>query len=102
MAIRAAEVKMRCAYLDTATAPDVSIAVDPLSKVTRSTATLTRRCTRMNWPDDFVQVAGVVPSRPGWLTGAIGTSGFPSTIEIPGHGQMGGVVGPRAAAWRLR
>lgn len=71
-----------CAYLDTATAPDVPVAVDPLSKVTVHNDTNQTLYARMNWPDDFVQVARVVPGRPVWLTGAIGTSGFPSTIDI--------------------
>jgi hypothetical protein len=71
-----------CAYFDTATAPDVPVAVDPLSKVTVHNDTNQTLYARMNWPDGFVQVAPVKPGRPVWLTGAIGTSGFPSTIDV--------------------
>lgn len=71
-----------CAYLDTATAPDVPVAVDPFSKVTVHNDTNQTLYARMNWPDGFVQVARVEPGRPVWLTGAIGTGGFPSTVDI--------------------
>jgi len=71
-----------CAYLDAPTAPDAPVAVDPLSKVTVHNDTNQTLYARMNWPDGFVQVARVEPGRPVWLTGAIGTTVMPSTIDI--------------------
>jgi len=54
----------------------------PLSKVTVHNMAADWRYVRMNWPDGFVQVYRVEPGPPQYLTGAIGTSGFPRTIMV--------------------
>jgi hypothetical protein len=36
----------------------------------------------MNWPDGFVQVAWIEAGMTQGLEGAIGTSGFPATIDV--------------------
>lgn len=54
----------------------------PLSKVTVHNKTEDWLYVRMNWPDGFVQVARVEPGDPQYLSGAIGTSGFPRTFDV--------------------
>jgi hypothetical protein len=62
--------------------PEDPVAVNPLSKVTVHNESDEIRYARMNWPDGFIQVSRVEPGRTQWLSGAIGTSGFPRTIDI--------------------
>lgn len=69
-----------CAYLDARAAAPA--AVHPLSKVTVHNETNETLYARMNWADGFVQVERVEPGRPVWLSGAIGTSRMPFTIDI--------------------
>lgn len=71
-----------CAFLDPRTAPDVPITVSPLSKVTVHNDTNQTLHARMNWPDGYVQVYRVEPGGPVLLSGAIGTSQMPSTVDI--------------------
>ena len=54
----------------------------PLSKVNVQNQTDTGYHVRMNWPEGFVQVAWVEAGATQALTGAIGTSGFPLTLDI--------------------
>lgn len=56
----------------------------PLSKVSVLNRTSDWVYVRMNWPDGFVQVARVEPGAPQYLGGAIGTSGFPRTLDVLG------------------
>lgn len=56
--------------------------VSPLSKVSVFNGTSSERNVRMNWPDGFVQVHPVPAGATAFLSGAIGTSGFPDTIDV--------------------
>ena len=56
--------------------------VQPLSKVYVNNATDAGFHVRMNWPDRFVQTSWVGAHSVVALTGAIGTSGFPETIDV--------------------
>ena len=56
--------------------------VVPLSKVYVRNATEADHHVRMNWPDGFVQVSRIEAGTTQGLTGAIGTSGFPATIDV--------------------
>lgn len=62
--------------------PSTAISVSPISKVHVDNQTDSTLYARMHWPDGFVQVARLEPGGPQYLTGAIGTSGFPRTIDI--------------------
>lgn len=75
-------VLVGCGYLDRSGPPEVPIAVSPLSKVTVHNQTDSAVLARMNWPDGFVQVYRVHPGQPSLLTGAIGTTSFPTTVDI--------------------
>lgn len=54
----------------------------PLSKVTVENGTDADLLVRMNWPDGYIQVERVSASSTQYLSGAIGTSGFPRTIDV--------------------
>ncbi len=56
--------------------------VQPLSKVYVENGTDVGHHVRMNWPDGFVQVAWIEAGTTQGLTGAMGTSGFPATIDV--------------------
>lgn len=56
--------------------------VAPLSKVYVKNGTDVGHHVRMNWPDGFVQVSWIEAGTTQGLSGAIGTSGFPTTIDI--------------------
>jgi len=56
--------------------------VRPLSKVYVANDTDVGYHVRMNWPDGFVQVSWIDARTTQGLTGAIGTSGFPATIDV--------------------
>jgi len=56
--------------------------IPPLSKVYVTNATDSGHHVRMNWPDGFIQVAWVEAGTTTGLEGAIGTSGFPATIDV--------------------
>ena len=56
--------------------------VPPLSKVYVANETDRDHHVRMNWPDGFIQVSLVEAGTTSGLTGAIGTSGFPATIDV--------------------
>jgi hypothetical protein len=56
--------------------------VRPLSKVYVANDTDVGYHVRMNWPDRFVQVSWIDAHTTQALTGAIGTSGFPVTIDV--------------------
>ena len=61
---------------------DIDEPVIPLSKVYVSNATVRDLHVRMNWPDGFIQVSLVESGTTQGLSGAIGTSGFPATIDV--------------------
>lgn len=65
-----------------ADAPVPSTQVRPLSKVTVDNTAADWRYVRMNWPDGFVQVFAFGAGSPQYLSGAIGTTGFPRTINV--------------------
>lgn len=67
-----------CGWVD----PTPDLPVIPLSKVSVHNQTDEALLVRMNWPDGFVQVSKVSPSSVEYLSGAIGTSGFPRTIDV--------------------
>lgn len=56
--------------------------VPPLSRVYVHNATARGYHVRMNWPDGFIQVAWIEAGTTQGLDGAIGTSGFPATIDV--------------------
>ena len=56
--------------------------VNPLSKVYVNNQTDTGYYVRMNWPDGFVQVSWIEPETTVGLSGAIGTTGFPDTLDV--------------------
>lgn len=56
--------------------------VPPLSRVYVHNATAAGHHVRMNWPDGFIQVAWIEAGTTQGLDGAIGTSGFPATIDV--------------------
>lgn len=56
--------------------------VPPLSRVYVQNATAKGHHVRMNWPDGFIQVAWIGAGMTQGLMGAIGTSGFPATIDV--------------------
>lgn len=56
--------------------------VPPLSRVYVQNATARGHHVRMNWPDGFIQVAWIEAGMTQGLMGAIGTSGFPATIDV--------------------
>ena len=61
---------------------DIDRPVIPLSKVYVRNATDAGHHVRMNWRDGFVQVSWIEAGTTQGLTGAIGTSGFPATIDV--------------------
>lgn len=61
---------------------DVDQAVPPLSRVHVHNGTGAGHHVRMNWPDGFIQVAWIEAGSTQGLDGAIGTSGFPATIDV--------------------
>lgn len=61
---------------------DIDQAVPPLSRVYVHNATARGYHVRMNWPDGFIQVARIEAGLTRGLDGAIGTSGFPTTIDV--------------------
>ena len=61
---------------------DINEPINPLSKVYVSNATDLDHHVRMNWPDGFIQVYLVESGTTQGLTGAIGTSGFPASIDV--------------------
>lgn len=61
---------------------DIDRPVIPLSKVYVRNDTDAGHHVRMNWPDGFVQVSWIEAGTTQGLTGAIGTSGFPATIDV--------------------
>lgn len=62
--------------------PSIDEPIIPLSKVYVWNATEAGRYVRMNWPDGFVQVSWIDGGTTQGLTGAIGTSSFPATIDV--------------------
>lgn len=56
--------------------------VEPLSKVYVKNGADIGHHVRMNWPDGFVQVSWIEAGMTQGLTGAIGTSAFPATIDV--------------------
>jgi hypothetical protein len=61
---------------------DIDRPVIPLSKVYVHNVSDAGHHVRMNWPDGFVQVSWIEAGTTQGLTGAIGTSGFPATIDV--------------------
>lgn len=61
---------------------DIDQPVRPLSRLYVQNATDRGHHVRMNWPDGFVQVAWIEAGITQGLEGAIGTSGFPATIDV--------------------
>lgn len=61
---------------------DIDQPVRPLSRLYVQNATDRGHHVRMNWPDGFVQVAWIEAGMTQGLEGAIGTSGFPATIDV--------------------
>jgi hypothetical protein len=61
---------------------DINDPINPLSKVYVSNVADLDYHVRMNWPDGFIQVYLVESGTTQGLTGAIGTSGFPATIDV--------------------
>jgi hypothetical protein len=62
--------------------PIASQRFPPISKVTVHNMAADWRYVRLNWPDGFVQVYRVQPGTTQYLSGGIGTSGFPRTIMV--------------------
>ena len=62
--------------------PAIDQPVPPLSRVYVQNATSRDYHVSMNWPDGFIQVALVEAGMTQGLDGAIGTSGFPTTIDV--------------------
>lgn len=63
-------------------AVEVDGPIPPLSKLYVANQTDSGHHVRMNWPDGFIQVAWVEAGTTKGLEGAIGTSGFPATIDV--------------------
>lgn len=61
---------------------DIDRPVPPLSRVYVQNVTARGHHVRMNWPDGFIQVAWIEAGMTQGLDGAIGTSGFPATIDV--------------------
>ena len=61
---------------------DIGQPVPPLSRVYVQNTTDRGHHVRMNWPDGFVQVSWVEAGMTLGLEGAIGTTGFPATIDV--------------------
>ena len=61
---------------------DIAEPVIPLSKVYVQNGTDQGHHVRMNCPNGFVQVSWVEAGMTQALSGAIGTSGFPATIDV--------------------
>lgn len=61
---------------------DIDQPVPPLSRVYVHNVTARGYHVRMNWPDGFIQVAWIEAGLTQGLDGAIGTSGFPATIDV--------------------
>ena len=83
-ALLATTVTLALAGCQGALPPPVEVdePVRPLSKVYVENRTDLDYYVRMNWPDDFVQVSWAEANTTQALTGAIGTSGFPATIDV--------------------
>ncbi|HEX2281691.1 MAG TPA: hypothetical protein VHG52_08010, partial [Thermomicrobiales bacterium] len=61
---------------------DIDRPVRPLSRLYVQNATDRGHHVRLNWPDGFVQVAWIEAGMAQGLESAMGTSGFPATIDV--------------------
>ena len=83
-ALLATTVALALAGCQTVFPPPVNVdqPVPPLSKVYVNNATDADYHVQINWPDGFVQVSWIDANTTQGLTGAMGTSGFPATIDV--------------------